>query len=776
MMSVVVLLVVGGLVVVGLVVGARWWSTQDWRASLTAYRLGLPRDVAAEDVQAWLASIVSGTHAPRLLTPPPLVLEVTATVDGIRHVLLVPSQTRGAVLSALRAALPAVRVEELPDYLARRPRLQMAAEGRLTNLMRPLAHERAERSAAALLAAMQPLHPGETVVLQWMFVGAVTPAPATAKRPAATLLELLGGEDAAAEAEAARAARLKQAQPLLQACVRLGVAAESRARLYAVFGWVWGTLRGLNAPGAQVVRRHLPERLVADRLRRLAVPVTAWPLILNTHELAGLLGLPLGAVSLPGLPSTTARQLPPPVSLPTSGTVVGMSTYPGMTNRPLALSASDRLRHQWVLGPTGVGKSTLLAGQIHQDVAAGRGVVVFDPKGGDLIRDVLDRIPPNRVRDVVLLDPSSTTRPVGLNVLDLARGEHADELAVDHLVHLMSSLWHGSWGPRTSDVLRNALLTLTHTRAADGSRFTLVELPELLLNEGFRRFVTRQPGVPETVRPFWTAYEAMSDGERAQVIGPSLNKLRSLTTRTALRLMLGQSQGIQLDDVFRHRRILLVSLAKGVIGSETAALVGSLVMAGLWQAIQARVTVPAEKRQPVMLYLDEFQNFLRLPLDLADMLAESRALGAGLVLAHQYLGQLTDDTRTAILGTARTQITFQVEHDDAAVLAKRFGPLTAADLSGLATFEIAMRPCVNGATLAPVTGRTLPLPPLVSDGAALAQASQERWGRPRAEVEAALRTRLEPPAGQRRTGRQELPETLNGAELDAEFDRPLGRL
>jgi type IV secretory pathway TraG/TraD family ATPase VirD4 len=394
----------------------------------------------------------------------------------------------------------------------------------------------------------------------------------------------------------------------------------------------------LNAPGVRVVRRYLSSSVVAGRIARIAVPAVIWPLILNTRELTGLLGMPLGDAILPGLPKGGARQLPPAQAMPTSGSVVALSTYPGMTSRRLALSASDRLQHTWVIGPTGVGKSTLLAAQIGQDIQAGRGVVVIDPKGGDLIRDVLDRVPPARTSDVMVLDPSATDQPVGLNLLDMARGEHAEELAVDHLVHLMASLWHSSWGPRTSDVLRNALLTLTYTRAADGTRFTLVELPELLLNPAFRRFVVAQPGVPSAVRPFWTGFEAMSDGERAQVIGPSLNKLRSLTTRTALRLMLGQSGGVRLDEVFTRRRIILVSLPAGVIGSDTAALVGSLVMAGLWQATLARVAVPAERRHPVMVYLDEFQTVVRLPVDLADMLAQARGLGVGLVLAHQYLG------------------------------------------------------------------------------------------------------------------------------------------
>jgi hypothetical protein len=211
---------------------------------------------------------------------------------------------------------------------------------------------------------------------------------------------------------------------------------------------------------------------------------------------------------------------------------------------------------------------------------------------------------------------------------------------------------------------------------------------------------------------------------------------------------------VRLDEVFTRRRIILVSLPAGVIGSDTAALVGSLVMAGLWQATLARVAVPAERRHPVMVYLDEFQTVVRLPVDLADMLAQARGLGVGLVLAHQYLGQLSAEIRTAVLGTTRTQICFQVEYDDAKVLAARFAPLTQADLSNLSAYEIAMQPCVDGATLAPVTGRTLPLPAPTTDGQALAEAARAHFGVDRVVVEAALASRVEGAAGSRRTGRQ----------------------
>lgn len=741
----------------GLLLTARWEAGRAWRRELVAYRLGMPRDMTADGVAAWLSHVVATTQAPRLgmLSPPSVAVEVTATQRGIQHVLLVPERTAGAVLAGLRAALPGVRFDRADTYLDERPTLRIAAEARLTNLMRPLAHERSQAASSALLASMSPLGAGETVVLQWVFVGSARPRPVTAQSTSGPVGLL--GTTAKPDPEAIAAARRKQADPLLAAVVRLGVTGATPARTMTVFGWVWGCLRGLNAPGVAVVRRLLPSELVAERLTRLAVPVMAWPMILGTRELAGLLGFPLGGTAVAGLPTGGARHLPPPEAMATHGSIVGVSTYPGMTERLLALKTADRLRHIWVIGPTGVGKSTLLAGQIVGDLQAGRGVAVIDPKGGDLIQAVLERVPDDRVDDVLVIDPSRTDRVVGLNLLNLGRGEHAEELAVDHLVHLMSSLWRGSWGPRTSDLLRQALLALTATRAADGSRFTLVEVPELLLNPTFRRFVISQPSLSPAVRNFWLAYEAMSDGEQAQVAGPSLNKLRALTTRSALRLMLGQSAGVRLDEVFTRRRILLVALPAGVIGSDTAALIGSIVMAGLWQATLARVAVPAERRHPVMIYLDEFQSIVRLPVDLADMLAQARGMGVGLVLAHQYLAQLSDDVRTAVLGTARTQIAFQLEHDDAKSLAPRFAPLTAADLSSLAAFEIAMRPCVNGTTLAPVTGRTLPLPPASRDGAALAAAARARFGQARADIEAATAARIGGTARQR-TGRQVMGE------------------
>ena len=672
-----------GIAVMSILFGARALDAHAWPRSLVALRLKLPAMLTVDDASRFLDVIAGMTQPPKwsLLPYPPIGLEIVADHYAVTHYVLAPKALEPKLMSILRAGLPGVRIEAAPDYLTKRPALRLAAELKATSVLRPLGESRAETASAALLASMQPLNAGEEIRYQVIMTSAGTPAPihsASAKSDDAWWASYLVEGVHPGDADAVRAARLKQREPLLQTVVRLGVVAPDMARARGLFSRSWGALHTMNAPGVRLVRRWVPGSTVIARMQRRVPPITVWPVIANTRELPGLLGLPLGGVSLPGLHATVARQLPPTPNIPQNGSLLATSNYPGMERR-LAIPLQDRLRHVYALGPTGVGKSTLIANLALQDIAAGHGLALIDPKA-DLVESVLARIPADRRDDVIVLDPASIQRPVGFNLLGNFHSEYERELVVDHVVHIMQSLWHDSWGPRTSDVLRNALLTLTHTTAADGSAFTLAEVPELLMNTNFRRAVTGQRGVPDSVRPFWFAYEAMSDGERASVVGPSLNKLRQFTTRTSLRLMLGQSEGIDVADVFRKRRILLVPLSKGTVGTDTAQLLGALLVASLWQATLTRAEIPAEHRRPAFLYLDEFQDVLRLPLDVADMLAQARSLGVGVVLANQYLGQLPDSVKTAVLGTARTQVVFQLDHDDARSLAPRFAPLTSEPL------------------------------------------------------------------------------------------------
>jgi hypothetical protein len=722
-MAAVVVTLLGGLVILGVIIGWRWWDWQTWRRSLVAVSVQFPRGLKADQVSAWLGLL--GTLRV------PVVLEVVATSESIRHYLLVPKTRQADALGGTRAILPGLRLDDAPDYLSAQPAPWRAAtELRITHLSHQLATDRAEATAAAFLRSLGQLGANEEITVQWLVVGVRTPRARRADDPAKEL---------------ARAEKVKHAQPLLQAVGRVGVQAATPGRAYGLLNRVIWKLRLLDAPSVAIIRRPMPAMFVGQRITARAWPLTAWPVIVNTREAAGLVGVPMGdAANLPGLISSRSRQLPPGQVPRQGGTAIAVSNYPGRVGQPLVLKPGDRLHHVYAVGPTGVGKSTMLAQMAIQDAASGSGLCLIDPKG-DLVETILARLPEDVSERVIVLDPSQTDTPVGFNPLHVpGADEHARELAVDQVLHIFKDLYRANWGPRSDDLLRAALLTLVSVPAPNGQAFTICEVPELLVRPALRRYATRRAELPEALKAYWSGYDAMSEAEQMQHAGPVMNKLRAFTMRTATRLMLGQSNGLDLTEVIRERRVLLVSLAKGRIGTETATLAGSLLVAAFWQAALERVAIAPTLRRPFFLYLDEFQDVVRMSDSLPDLLSQARGLGVGAVLANQYLAQLPESVRSAVLGTVRTQVAFQVEHDDARLLERRFAPsLTADDLVGLARFEVAIRPCVDGQTLMPTTGLTLPLAEAVRDGDALARAARARWGRSRAEVLADMAARVQ---------------------------------
>lgn len=723
MIAAVLSILLGGLVILGAVVGRRWLDWREWRQSLVAMSVRFPRGLKADQVSAWLAMVGSLRVT--------VALEIVATRQAISHYLLVPLARQADVVAGTRGVLPGLRLEEAPDYLDGQPAQWRAAmELRITHLSHQLAADRAETATAALLGAIGHLGPEEAVVVQWLLTGVNTPEPRDANDPAREL---------------ARAEKIKHGQPLMQAVGRIAARAATPSGASALLGRIVGTLHLLDAPGVGIVRRSLPSSLVLPRLETRALPLVAWPLTINAGEAVGLVGVPVGEIAgVPGLVLGRSRQLPPGQVPSSGGTTIAVSNYPGNVGQPLVLRPHDRLHHTYVVGPTGVGKSNLLAQMALGDAGAGHGVCLIDPKG-DLVESVLARVPDEVAERVVVLDPSQTDRPIGFNPL-MVQGadEQARELAADRVLHIFRDLFSSFWGPRTDDILRAALLTVVSVPAPNGQAFTICEVPELLTRPELRRYVTSKPELPDVLKTYWARFDDISETEQLKHIGPVLNKLRAFTMRTATRLMLGQSTGIDFGELMRRRLVLLVSLAKGRIGEETATLTGSLLVAAFWQAALGRAMIAQTQRQPFFLFLDEFQDVVRLSESLPELLSQARGFGIGAVLANQYLAQLPDNVRAAVLGTVRSQVAFQVEIDDARLLERRFEPvLAAADLTGLGLHEVALRPSVDGETVSPVTGVTLPLVEPVRDVAELARTSRERWGRARADVEAGLRARVD---------------------------------
>ncbi len=448
---------------------------------------------------------------------------------------------------------------------------------------------------------------------------------------------------------------------------------------------------------------------------------------LGAPELVSLLGWPLGEGTLPGVKGIHPRMLPPPYRMRDSDRPFAASSAPGDTVT-LGISARDSLQHTVLLGPTGAGKSTAMLSLICADIAAGRGVLLIDPKS-DLTCDVLARIPDSRKNDVVVIDPSDP-RPVGLNPL---AGTHRNPaLVADSVLAVFKELFADSWGPRTQDILTSALLTL-----ALCPNSSLVWLPTLLTDAHFRHKLTK--GITDRVGlvPFWAAYESMSTAQREQAIAPVMNKLRQFLLRPALRSVLGQTEPLfQLNDLFTKQRIVLISLNKGLIGAEGARLLGSLVVAQLWPLVLGRASLPPERRRIVSIFIDEVQDYLALPTDLADALSQARGLGVGFTLAHQYRNQLPPTLRAGVDANARNKIVFGLNAGDAHDMAAMATNLDTADFMLLPRYGVYAHLMNDGHSLGWISGQTMPPSQPISDPVELKANSAEAYGRPVDEIEA----------------------------------------
>lgn len=476
---------------------------------------------------------------------------------------------------------------------------------------------------------------------------------------------------------------------------RLGVVAHGLASAFGIYA-------GRN----RLRRMHLPDPagVLANRPMRHGF-------LLNLDELAALAGLPTD-VAVPGLDRARAKAVPAPIDVPTGGRSTRMLGVAEVGGHKIALPITDARQHIHLLGSTGSGKSTLMCHLILDDITARRGVVVIDPKG-DLVLDILDRLPASVADRVVLIDPD---QPGGATLNPLQGLD--DDLIVDNIVSIFSRIFQRHWGPRIDDVLRVACLTLMRKANA-----TLTLVPPLLQGHQFRAEFTADLDDPAGLLGFWEWYESVSPPLRAQIIAPVLSRLRAFLLRDFVKATLGvPTSSFSMGDVLDHGGILLARLPKGQIGEETAKLMGSFVFASAWQAATARARTPEPDRRDASIYVDEAHNVLNLAGSVSDMLAEARGYHLSLVLAHQNLTQLPRDTQLALSANARNKIFFSCSPEDAHQLARHTMPeLDAHDLSHLDAYTAAARLVVGSRETAAFTLRTRGPAPLVDEALAIRQ-------------------------------------------------------
>lgn len=576
------------------------------------------------------------------------------------------------------------------------------------------------------LAALTEEGDGKEVVVQIILGRAYAPSPVPANLadPNATWLQILLGDVQKATAESRKTVREKSEQHTFQAAIRIGVSAEDMSfRLRSIVS----AFKVLEAAGVRI--KEEPSK--PSDLNTAHVP-WHFPLQLSVKELANFLLLPAGEEELPGTPGLHPRHTLPPnwYKNPTNQkTDRSFALSMDVINpKRLSISPRDSLEHCHLIGPTGSGKSTAMLHLILADITAGRSVLVLDPKA-DLVNDLLMRIPEERMEDVVIIDPSDPC-PCGFN--PLAFKDYGNpSLIADAILSVLKEIFSDCWGIYTQDVLTAALLTLVGVEDS-----TLLWLLPLLTDENFRHRITSKVKDRMALRPFWEQFEALRDTEKRQQISPVLNKLRQLTLRPGLRNILGQAKPkFSLTDLFYKRKIVLIPLNKGLTGGESARLLGSLIVGLTWTLALSRAGIPAEKRHIVELHIDELQDYLSLPTDLSDALAQARGLGVGLTLAHQYRDQLPINIRSGIDANARNKIVFGLNSRDAKDMAAMAPELTAEDFMALPRYQIYTSFQSNGRNTGWVQGRTLPPPPALRDAADLKAKCQATYGIPAEQIE-----------------------------------------
>jgi len=487
-------------------------------------------------------------------------------------------------------------------------------------------------------------------------------------------------------------------------------------------------------------RNHLTRRRLPRAQRSLSFRTLGRGDLLSVPEMAALAHLPTDR-GVAGLSRAGAHAVAPPPEVGTTGKTLGRAEVGD--RRRVGLAVVDARQHLHILGATGSGKSTLITNLVLGDVAAGRGAVVVDPKG-DLVDDIIDRLPTEVASRVVVLDPDDAAAPPAMNVLDAAD----PHLAVDHLVGIFHRLFEAYWGPRTDDVLRVAALTALHRPGA-----TLADIPRLLTEPVFRSASTRRL-TDSTLRGFWDAYEKMSPAAQSQMVGPVMNKLRVVLTRPYVAAVLGSAtSSFDLGTDVLDGGLLLARLPKGTLGEDSCRLLGSFVVAKVWQSITARARTKQHARVDATLYLDECQNFLTLPGSMTDMLAEARGYRLSVVAAHQHLAQLPRELRDALSANARNKLFFNCSPEDAKTLERHVAPeLTDHDLSHLGAHQAAARLIVDWEEAPAFTLRTEAAPEPRGHAEEIRAVARERFGRnPADRHDESLRRKLSGKRGAHKT-------------------------
>ncbi|MEK7192489.1 MAG: type IV secretory system conjugative DNA transfer family protein, partial [Patescibacteria group bacterium] len=535
----------------------------------------------------------------------------------------------------------------------------------------------------------------------------------------------------------------KVAKPLFNVNIRLVSSAVSTYRAEELLHNLLGSFNQFSSPLRNEFKTALvpnPKNLISKFIFREYD--SSQSMTLGADEIASIVHLPTTTTAeIPKVQWVKSKEAPPPSNLPEIGVTIGETAFRGEV-KPVRVGDEDRRRHLYIIGQTGTGKSTLLVNMICADVEAGKGIAVLDPHG-ELIENILGVIPENRLNDVIVFDPGDISRPLGLNMLEYNPTRVEEKtFIVNEMQSIFNKLFTAeTMGPMFEQYMRNALLLLMDD---PNEKATLMEVSRVFTDVEYRKRLLAKAVNPAVV-DFWEK-EAVKVGGEASLSNMTpyiTSKFNNFTANDYVRPIIGQpTSSFNFRKIMDEGKILLVNLSKGKIGDINAGLLGMVIVGKILMAALSRVDLPQEQRRDFNLYIDEFQNFTTDSI--ATILSEARKYRLSMVIAHQFIAQLTEKIRDAVFGNVGSMVMFRIGADDAEFLVKQVEPVFGKnDLLNIDNFNAFAKLLINGQTSKPFNIRTIkPKPGNMVLAGKLKELSQLTYGRDRQSVEAEILKRL----------------------------------
>jgi hypothetical protein len=485
--------------------------------------------------------------------------------------------------------------------------------------------------------------------------------------------------------------RTKIQKPIFETNIRLISSAQTIERAKEIIGHLEGAFGQFSL---FISNSFKPIELKKKRLKNFIYDFSfrnfnpAQKIILNIEELTSIYHFPTHYLETPHIKAARSGTAAPPAELPDKGlNLIGKVIFRGEEKKVYFATRSDRRRHFYAVGQTGTGKTSLLREMIRQDIEQGEGVGVIDPHG-DLIESTLSNIPKEREKDVVLFEPFDMERPIGLNMLEYKTPEQKD-FAVQEMISIFQKLFPPEIvGPMFEHYMRNAMLAIMADKEDPG---TLVEIPRMFTDDSFMENKIKKVTDP-IVKSFWLReWKQTTGGTKSDMLGYVVSKVGRFIENEMMRNIIGQPHcGFDLARIMDEGKIFLANLSKGLTGEVNSSLLGLILVSKMQMAVMRRGKMPEEERKDFYLYIDEFQNFTTDSI--ATILSEARKYRLNLILAHQYIPQLKEEIRNAVLGNVGTIGAFRIGADDAELLEKQFEPeFSRFDLVNLDNFNLIIK-------------------------------------------------------------------------------------